>query len=122
MDNAEVRAPPAIQPEATKAGPGRPALSKTQSPEEAAAPAINFEHEGAAFTSRRYCLDRMRMRRVQRGLVLSVEIYPGPGEAELSRGRKRVCKVFGHSATGWKWRASGEQWLCLEKCTERRSC
>jgi hypothetical protein len=60
------------------------------------------------FTSRRYCLDRMRMRRVQRGLVLSVEINPGPGEAELSRGRKRVFKVV---ATGqWvevasKWRA-----------------
>ncbi len=48
MDNAEVKAPPAIQPEATKAGPGRPALSKPQSPEEAAAPAINFEDEGAS--------------------------------------------------------------------------
>ncbi len=47
MDSAEVKAPPAIQPEATKAGPGRLALSKTQSPEEAAAPAINFEDEGA---------------------------------------------------------------------------
>ena len=50
MDNAEVKAPPAIQPEATKAGPGRLALSNfvlTKSQEEAAAPAINFEDEGA---------------------------------------------------------------------------